>query len=293
MIRSVTLPLVLLAATALASPTSAHVELDKPDGGELLAAGDAFTIEWHVVILHGQKDWDLWYSTTGPAGPWIEIATDLPPGSALAGSVHTYDWTIPDTPSTDVYVRVRQDNFDQDYDDVSDAAFTITGTPATDCDADGVPDTDELASGAETDFDGDGTIDACQPFHVDVAQISVATGGAQTMTLAAGAAHAGELYLVAGSANGTAPGTPYGGLVVPLNLDFYSVLTLQHAGQPPFAGTLGTLDAAGGATAAFDAPLGVLDAGMVGLSLHHAFVTLDAGGGLAFASNAMPLAIVP
>lgn len=107
-----------------------HVELDAPNGGEVLPVGSVFTIEWHIVIAHNQLDWDLWYSTTGAAGPWISIAQDLPPGSAEAGSVHTYDWTVPDDPSNQVRIRVRMDNSATDYEDISDADLTIeTGPP--------------------------------------------------------------------------------------------------------------------------------------------------------------------
>ena len=71
-------------------------------------------------------NWDLWYSVTGPGGPWIEIAADLPPGDISAGSIHTYDWTVPGLESNQVRVRVRQDNDGTDYEDVSDGDLTIT-----------------------------------------------------------------------------------------------------------------------------------------------------------------------
>jgi len=50
----------------------AHVKVIKPNGGEVLAAGSAYTLEWGVIIPHNTKNWDLWYSTTGENGPWIE-----------------------------------------------------------------------------------------------------------------------------------------------------------------------------------------------------------------------------
>ena len=117
----------------LAAPSFAHVHLNLPNGGEVLCAGLTTTIEWQVVIQHTTLDWDLEYSTTGSGGPWLPIATDLPPGDTSVGAVHTYVWTVPDTPTTFARVRVRQDNVGNgDYTDFSDGDITILGaTPAS------------------------------------------------------------------------------------------------------------------------------------------------------------------
>ena len=115
----------LLAAALLAGSAAAHVDLDEPNGGEQLDAGSVFRIEWTVAQAHNLVDWDLWYSTNGLQGPWIPIAMDLPPGNPAAGSQHHYDWTVPNTPSTSVRVRVRQDNTGTDYTDESDADLEI------------------------------------------------------------------------------------------------------------------------------------------------------------------------
>ncbi len=121
--------IVLLGATGSAR---AHVQLDAPNGGEMLQPGDQFTIRWRILIAHALENWDLWYSTTGPSGPWTLIRRNLPPGSAAVGSIHTYNWTIPDAPSTRVRVRVRMDNTGQDYFDRSDANLTIEATVPVD-----------------------------------------------------------------------------------------------------------------------------------------------------------------
>ena len=124
----------ILAATllALASPAaSAHCVLVSPDGGEVLAPGEVITIEWQISIPHDLQDWDLWYSTTGPAGPWIPIAMDLPPGSSSPGVPHTFDWTVPDAPSSQVRVRVRMDNSGADYYDESDGDLEIVDCGVT------------------------------------------------------------------------------------------------------------------------------------------------------------------
>ncbi len=115
---------VLLAALA-AAPASAHVGLDAPNGGEALEVCSEFTISWRILIAHNLQNWDLWYSTAGSGGPWTTIAMNLPPGSGAVGSIHTYDWTIPDAVDGSVWVRVRMDNSSTDYEDVSNAPFSI------------------------------------------------------------------------------------------------------------------------------------------------------------------------
>ncbi len=116
--------IILLSLTTL--PLYAHVGLDYPNGGEVFREGDTVTIQWHVIIQHQTIDWDLWYSTMGIGGPWITIAMDLPLGDPSPGSIHTYDWTIPpEAVGDNVWVKVRQDNSDFDYTDVSNGGFTV------------------------------------------------------------------------------------------------------------------------------------------------------------------------
>lgn len=106
----------------LAAQARAHVALDSPNGGETLEVGSVTRIGWTDVVSHGPADFDLWYSTTGPEGPWIVIAMNL----ASSGSDSTtYDWVVPDTPSNEVRVRVRQDNDEQDYLDISEEDLAI------------------------------------------------------------------------------------------------------------------------------------------------------------------------
>ncbi len=113
------------ASLVMANPARAHVRLDLPNGGEELEVGSIYTIQWTILISHNLQNWDLWYSTTGLNGPWIAIAMDLPPGSGSVGSVHTYDWTIPNAVSDQVRVRVRMDNAGADYFDISNADLSI------------------------------------------------------------------------------------------------------------------------------------------------------------------------
>lgn len=116
-----------VSLVATASVAQAHVTVLSPNGGETLQAGDQVLVEWTVAISHTLLNWDMWYSTTGPSGPWITVAMDLPPGSNAVGSPHSYLWTVPDTPSTQVRVRLRMDNTGTDYYDISDGNLTIVG----------------------------------------------------------------------------------------------------------------------------------------------------------------------
>ena len=107
-----------------------------------------------------------------------------------------------------------------------------------------------------------------------------------------GAEHAGELYLVIGSASGTEPGVSVAGSTIPLNLDWYSTLMLTQPNVAPFLNTFGTIDPWGYAVANIDLP-GGSPASLVGLHLHHAFVLIDPlTGDLTHVSNTTTLDIV-
>ena len=118
---------VILFLTLLSGQVHAHVGLDFPNGGEMLEVGSVAQIAWSDLVSHGPANYDLWYSTTGPDGPWISIALDLPPSGSDS---HSYDWVVPDTPSNQVRVRVQQDNSDVDYLDFSRSDLAIV-SPST------------------------------------------------------------------------------------------------------------------------------------------------------------------
>jgi hypothetical protein len=109
---------VVFFLTQLTAQAHAHAALDFPNGGEMLEVGSVTHIEWHAVVSRGAATYDLWYSTSGPAGPWIVFDYGLPPSGIC-------DWVVPDTPSTQVRVRVRQDNVDGDYFGISDSDLFI------------------------------------------------------------------------------------------------------------------------------------------------------------------------
>ena len=144
---SVLTPAVALTLS-LTGVAAAHTYLISPNGGEELASGTTVTIEWENTIQHATIDWDLWYSTESAEGPWIAIALDLPAGDDPTGAILTHDWNIPsDLEDDTVWVRVRQDNKGNDYEDASDAPFQVTATPQCNGDMNGsdAVDFDDLA----------------------------------------------------------------------------------------------------------------------------------------------------
>jgi hypothetical protein len=78
------------------------------------------------------------------------------------------------------------------------------------------------------------------------------------------------------------------GFPFPLNIDAYYVFLVLHPNTLVYP-SLGILDASGRATAEIALP--PLDPGLIGVTLHHAFLTFDfsAGPVVDFASNAAPL----
>ena len=127
------------------------------------------------------------------------------------------------------------------------------------------------------------------PLTSDHRRISAATGATVEFFLEAGATNAGRTYLMVGSANGTEPGVPLpGGLVtLPLNYDWFANYVLVNLNTPLFGNFLGTLDAAGSASATLDTG-GPLDLSLVGLELNFAYTLLAP---LDTVSNATPITI--
>lgn len=123
--------------------------------------------------------------------------------------------------------------------------------------------------------------------------VSLNAGGAQALQLNAGAEHAGALYLLLGSASGTAPGLPHGNFVLPLNLDAYLLFTLGNPNAAPLAHSLGVLGANGKAQAQWSLPPGA-DPSLAGILLHHAYALIELPSlALDFVSVPAPLALVP
>lgn len=131
---AIRLSLLVAFGAGASSIALGHIQLVSPNGGEALNAGQLFPIQWLVEVEHDLQDWDLWYSTASADGPWMDVATNLAAGDPTAGSQHSFDWLIPNISAPSAWVRVRQDNSDQDYYDVSDMPFSITGMMTVACD---------------------------------------------------------------------------------------------------------------------------------------------------------------
>ncbi|MEO0651984.1 MAG: hypothetical protein AAFZ65_15020, partial [Planctomycetota bacterium] len=138
--------------------------------------------------------------------------------------------------------------------------------------------------------DGLGVVRLDQALVASVDSISIAAGGSQDLCIDLGAAQASDFYLVIGSASGTTPGFPAGSVLVPLNVDAYSLLTINQTGIVPFLGFFGVLDALGEGQASFLIPAG---AGISPVSLAHAAVALDpVTAQVSAATNAVGVQIV-
>jgi hypothetical protein len=129
-------------------------------------------------------------------------------------------------------------------------------------------------------------------------------GGTQILTLQAGPQHAGKLYFLLGTASGTSPGTMLDSVLVPLNVDAYTLHTITYPNQPPLAHTFGFLGGPVGdppssiATSSITIPA-ASSPSLAGITLHHAFIVFDlnlvfqGSGAVLAASNAVLMQIAP
>jgi hypothetical protein len=122
--------------------------------------------------------------------------------------------------------------------------------------------------------------------------ISLSAGGSQALSIFAGPAQAGRVYLILGSLSGWSPGIILGALNLPLNFDNYLLYTLNNPGAAPLSGTPGLLNPQGQATAAVNFPLGS-NPNFAGLKLHHAALAVDSLLNITWTSNPAPLLLVP
>ena len=178
--RSLYFMVAIVSMLQLAGNAKGHVTLLDPNGGETLEVDSIYTVRWTIAISHNLQNWDLWYSSTGGGGPWIIIAMDLPGGDPTVGSIHTYDWAVPDNQSSQVRVRVRMDNIGTDYEDISNSDLAIV---QVDADGDGIADTVDNCPAnfnpSQEEFDGDGIGDSCDncPFVFNPSQADADSNG--------------------------------------------------------------------------------------------------------------------
>ena len=116
-------------------------------------------------------------------------------------------------------------------------------------------------------------VDPVSDLHVGWDAVSAGAGAEVPFRLDLGSQAAGQMYMILASGSGTTPGTPFQGIVVPLNLDRWFAVSLNAPILPYFTNTHGTLDAGGGARASFAPPPGLLDP-LIGGRLDWAAVVL-------------------
>ena len=134
-----------------------------------------------------------------------------------------------------------------------------------------------------------------QGIAADVSDVSAFAGGTQTIVVDPGDTFAALPYLLLGSVSGTSPGLPLDGFVLPLIVDQYMFHTLLSPNQPPLAGSLGLLSAAGDSSATFTVPPQFPPI-WVGTTFYHAYVVLEATPTLlrvVYASDFVSALIVP
>lgn len=164
----------------------------------------------------------------------------------------------------------------------------------SDIDEDGLPDF--IRGAGDLQPEGNLVVNASRMLNMtsDLHEISLAAGGVQTISLDRGIDSANFNYWILGSVTGTDPGLPFlGGVLLPLNFDAYTNLTLTKPFSAPFTQFLSVLDANGQATAAFNIPAG-LDPSLAGVTIYHAFVEAQNFGVVIGASNyGLPVTLQP
>ncbi|HLF13318.1 MAG TPA: T9SS type A sorting domain-containing protein [Bacteroidota bacterium] len=108
--------LYIIGSNRLDMPPPPSISVDAPNGGETWYAGSNRDISWTSASVGGVV---IDY-TTDQGLNWIWIASQPSTGS--------YDWLVPNTPSTQCQVRIRSAE-DAGVGDISDAVFTISNNP--------------------------------------------------------------------------------------------------------------------------------------------------------------------
>ena len=254
---------ILTSLLVLAFPVCAHVGLDAPFEDVILVPGTVYLIQWSVIIQHNTTGFDLHYSINGPAGPWIPIAIGLDATGAITGATFSYHWTVPNTASTQVHVRVTQVNVAGNYSGASGNDNTIIPEPVT----------------------------STTP------SISALSGGVHDIALNFPATFSGDTYVIGGSLTGPVTGSlpnvasfAFGAIYLPIIPDTYTLWTTSP--PPPLTGGFtGSLDAFGAASATLTVPAN-LPPSMIGVTAYHGCVLVQ-GGVAILAGNPIAVTISP
>ncbi len=115
----ITLMMVFLG---LGFSSEAHVALDSPIGGEMFIGGETVIIQWHETVTHNTLNWDLYFSSNGGM-TWEIIGANVPI------AISSYQWTVPQTNTTQGRIKVVQDNSEMDYNDFCENFTILPGPP--------------------------------------------------------------------------------------------------------------------------------------------------------------------
>ena len=130
----------------------------------------------------------------------------------------------------------------------------------------------------DIDFSGDSTFHGPvstewkDTLNADIVEMSIGEGGTVRFFMRTGIARSGRDYVLLGSMSGSSPGTllPGGLAVLPLNIDHFTKVLLQHSisGSPWCTGFLDTMDSDGTGSAVLNIPQ---ELGLTGKVLYFAF----------------------
>jgi choice-of-anchor B domain-containing protein len=251
---------------------------------------------WYDNGKNGVKDdvFDVDVSDDGGQS-WVPVERLGPLGPDTDGGWREHRFAVGEFVTPTAQVRLRFRARDEGDGSIVEAAIddvSVVALDCPDCDGNGIADGVDVLNGAP-DADEDFVPDACRPLVGAPGAVSLSAGGAQDFDLDAGPGLAQAVYLLLASGSGTDPGLPLApGVELPLVPDAFTDFSLTSANSGPYTASLGLLDAEGRATAALALPPGTLPE-LAGLTLFHAFVTLDGQGVAGFASNPVPLELVP
>ena len=147
--------------TITAAPIS-MVTVTAPNGGEIWLAGTNHNVTWTRQAVAQVK---IEYSTNNGSA-WIDVVASVP---SIVGS---YNWTIPNTPSTQCLVRIS-DTSNPSVNDVSDNTFTIEGGVSVEDLNSGIPDEYNLYQSYPNPFNPSTVIEFSLPEEVANVKLSI------------------------------------------------------------------------------------------------------------------------
>ena len=224
----------------------------------------------------------IWFYSADQSQGWAPAITTTTP---IAGPCRMIQYVTNDGDTMNV-------DLDENFDGVVDQHYEASGILAF---------ASQLGTGlgigtfGTSEFDDWTVTFGAQGIAADVSDVSAFAGGTQTIVVDPGDTFAGLPYLLLGSVSGTSPGLPLDGFVLPLIVDQYMFHTLLSPNQPPLAGSLGLLSAAGDSSATFTVPPQFPPI-WVGTTFYHAYVVLEATPTLlrvVYASDFVSALIVP